>query len=406
MLEVQLSYRHSRGNEGSDVPRMAAGPAGGRSVALIPVWLRAFSIGLGVLAVTGALLAAACGGDGGDSDEDGAGVTTGQTKLVVNSSADAAERDGVLTLREAILLANGELNTSELDAEEASQVRGDPGTESDDTVVFAEPFQHDEAIVLSEALPPLIGGGDTINGSAAGAVVIDGGDRSFRCIEITSSGNTLLGLQIVNCRTGILVGQQAEENRIGGSAAGEGNVISGNMVGIELRGRGNIIQGNLIGLDASGSQPLGNELEGIWVTPAGRQNIIGGRNPGEGNVISGNELFGISIDGAADNILQGNLIGLDRSGRQAVANKYGMTVQAGATGNVIGGGSPQERNVISGNNTGLLLRDPETSGNTVRGNYFGTDVSGDTGIGNVLDIWELEDVGDNILEENQLREGR
>lgn len=323
---------------------------------------------------------------------------------MVSSHADTDERDGVLTLREAVLLATGVLSASELDPEEAGQVQGDPGSESGDVITFADSFRDGEAIVLAEPLPSLASGFDVIDGSAVDGVVIDGDSESFTCMEIDSSGNALLGLQIIGCRTGILVGQQAEENRIGGSEAGQGNIISGNVVGIELRGRANVIQGNLIGLDASGTEPVGNEFEGIWVTPVARENIIGGPNAGEGNVISGNPLFGISIDGAQDNVLQGNLIGLDISGSEGIANKYGITVQAGATGNVIGGDGLGERNVISANNTGLLLRDPETSGNVVRGNYFGTDAAGDGEIANVVDVWELEDTGENVLEENQLGE--
>ena len=406
MPEASGSYRHTTGDEVCDARRTEVGLAWGVGAALAPVRFLAIRIGLVFLAV-GALLAAACGG-GGSDDLGTSGSPTqgpsGRSELVVNSHADTDERDGVLTLREAVLLATGVLSASELDPEEAGQVQGDPGPESGDVITFADSFQDGEAIVLAEPLSPLASGFDVIDGSAVDGVVIDGDSESFTCIEIDSSGNALLGLQIVGCRTGILVGQQAEENRIGGSEAGQGNIISGNVVGIELRGRANVIQGNLIGLDASGAEPVGNEFEGIWVTPVGRENIIGGPNPGEGNVISGNTLFGISIDGAKDNVLQGNLIGLDLSGSEGVANKYGITVQAGATGNVIGGDGMGERNVISANNTGLLLRGPETSGNVVRGNYFGTDAAGDGEIANVVDVWELEDIGENVLEENQLRE--
>lgn len=352
------------------------------------------SIGLGILAVA-PLLSMACDGGGPAGPE-----------LVVNSNADVVERDGVLTLREAILLATGGLSRSELDSQEAAQVPGDPGSASGDVIAFAMSFQGEEAIGIASMLPSLADGGDTIDASAVGGVVIDGGDRSFVCIEITSSGNALLGLQIVNCHTGIMVRQAVEENRIGGSGASEGNVISGNVVGIELRGRKNVIQGNLIGVDASGATAMGNEFEGIWITPVGRENSIGGSKPGEGNVISGNELFGVSIDGAVGNVLQGNLIGLDSSGSQAVGNRYGITIQAGATGNVVGGEALEERNVISANNTGLLFRDPGTSGNLVQGNYFGTDTSGEAEVANVVDVWARDDAGENALEGNLLSRER
>ena len=364
------------------------------------VTLRAFGIGLAILAVA-VLLASGCGG--GDGDESGSTeLAAGLSEITVDSTADGSGRDGVLTLREAISLATGALSTDDLDAEEADQVRGTPGPSSSDTIVFADLFQDGEAIVLAEPLPPLSSGNDTIDGSAVAGVTIDGDDRSLICIDITSSSNTLLGLLIVNCLTGVLINRQSDENRIGAGGDNQGNVISGNVVGIDIRSRRNIIQGNLIGLDATGSEPMGNEFEGIWVTPLGGENIIGGPNPGEGNVISGNPLIGISIDGSADNVLQGNLIGLDQSGSYAVQNKYGISVQGGATGNLIGGGAAKERNVISGNNAGLLLRGPDTIQNVVRGNYFGRDVSGEAGISNSLDIWELEDAGQNVIEENEM----
>ena len=400
MLEARRSCSHSEGEGCTDTGQAAAGPAANRRSALFPVTLRAIGMGLAFLAV-GALLAAACGG-GDDGSDGGGGRGKIQAELTVDSNADSAKRDGVLTLREAILLATGDLGTSALDAQESARVRGAPGPNSRDAVVFASAFRGKQAIVVGEPLPDLSGGNDTIDGSAVGGVTIDGSDRSTTCISITSSGNTLMSLQIMNCRTGIVVDRQAEKNHIG--VSGEGNVISGNVVGIEIRGRGNVIQGNLIGLDATGTAALGNDFEGIWVTPLGKENIIGGSKRGEGNVISGNELFGISIDGSADNVIQGNLVGLDQSGIQAVTNRYGISVQAGATGNLIGGEAPEDRNIISGNNTGLVLRDPGTRDNVVRGNQFGKDISGGIQVANTVDVWTGEDAGKNVLKDNEMRE--
>lgn len=351
-----------------------------------------FGIGFGVLA-TFSLLAAVCGGGG-----------PAQPKLVVDSNADRVERDGVLTLREAIVLATGGLSRSDLDPQEAKQVRGKPGPASADLILFARPFEADQAIALGSSLPPLASGNDSIDGSGVGRVAIRGDvHKSFVCIEITSSDNVLRGLEITNCLRGILVADEAQGNRIGGSGGGRGNVISANVVGIELRGRKNVIQGNLIGLDARGTEAVGNEHEGIWIAAA-RENIIGGPGPGEGNVISGNKLFGVNIDGAANNVLQGNLIGLDPSGSRPLGNRHGISVQAGARGNIIGGEKVEERNVISANETGIVLRDSLTTGNVVRGNYLGTDVDGEIEVANGADIWEMEGVGENVLEGNRVSE--
>ena len=356
---------------------------------------RALMATVAVLVVAG-LWGAACGGDGGT---DKVGVT-------VNSNKDTAERDGALTLREAISLVTGQLTLADLDDGERGQVKGTPGVNSEDIIRFEMPSTDERTIALESPLPPLTSSGDTIDGSVGGdanadRVVIDGVNRSRVCVEINSSANALQGLRFVNCRTAILVREEAVDNHIGSRSA-LGNVISGNVVGIEMRGHGNFVQGNYIGLDPATNKAQGNEFEGIWVTPIGRENTIGGSQEGEGNVISGNPLFGISIDGSVGNVVQGNLIGLDVSGSQAVGNNYGITVQAGATGNLIGGDGEGERNVISGSNSGLLLRDANTTGNTVRGNYFGTSADGQTEIRNAVDIYQTPEVGENVLEGNRV----
>src|SRR5262249_22736089 len=56
-------------------------------------------------------------------------------------------------------------------------------------------------------------------------------------------------------------------NTIGGTAAGAGNLLSGNTLdGVFVIGssaRNNVIQGNFIGTDVTGTQPLGNGGNGV-----------------------------------------------------------------------------------------------------------------------------------------------
>ncbi len=105
-------------------------------------------------------------------------------------------------------------------------------------------------------------------------------------------------------------------NVIGGSASGAGNLISGNGKvssglghgnGISVGGLNNIIQGNLIGTDATGTGPLGNLDDGIF---GGRNTTVGGTGAGEGNVIAFNGLRGISNNGPVGtaNSYRGNSI--------------------------------------------------------------------------------------------------
>jgi hypothetical protein len=276
-----------------------------------------------------------------------------------------------------------------------------------DSVTFAGdafPPKDGEAIVLASPLPDLSGSYDTIDGG--GAVVISGG--SFSCLRIDSRANAVRGLMIRDCDTALVLSAEARDNVIGGVGDGQGNVISGNRVGIEIRGVGNRVKGNLIGLDASGRSALPNRAEGIWIAPGAQDNVIGGSEPGSGNVISGNSLFGVSINGSVGtglrptrgNVLEGNYIGTSPAGTTALPNEYGVNLQSGAQENVIGGEDSRKANVIAGNNVGIVIRHPETNGNVIRGNYLGLTAGGSGLLPNAIDISSLEEAGDNVVQDN------
>ncbi len=55
--------------------------------------------------------------------------------------------------------------------------------------------------------------------------------------------------------------------------------------------------------------------------------------------------------------------------------------------NTIGGSTQAERNVISGNESGVQINGDSTDGNTVKGNYIGTNAAGDTAIANNIGVW-------------------
>ena len=261
--------------------------------------------------------------------------------------------------------------------------------------------------------------GLNINGEAlgnqVGIVTIDNvGENNIGVPSKASnviSGNTVTGIRILN-GTGLkvqnnLIGTSPDglsaipnldngidiggpDNLIGGSSAGERNIISGNgQYGIQLRNvlgsaSGNIIQGNFIGTNISGNSAIANEQSGIFIFDA-INNTIGGVNSSERNIISGNHQDGILFAGsdANSNNVLGNYIGLNSTGTAAVGNgRYGIFLNSSG-GNFIGGLTPGERNIISGNgSSGIYLNNPATTGNLISGNFIGLAPNGDSGIGN------------------------
>jgi trimeric autotransporter adhesin len=94
--------------------------------------------------------------------------------------------------------------------------------------------------------------------------------------------------------------------------------------------------------------------------------------------------FGTGIrvtgSGAIGNTIEGNFIGTDPSGTQRLRNGYGVRIGGGSANNTVGGTNPEARNVISGNlGHGVSIL---ASGNLVQGNYIGTDKRGASAMGN------------------------
>ena len=139
---------------------------------------------------------------------------------------------------------------------------------------------------------------------------------------------------------------------IGGTAAGEGNVISGNTLGGVLAASQRVVvQGNTVGLNAAGSAVLANGGNGIEIRTAGAS-LVGGSAAGAGNVLSGNAgaglAFYVSAVSLSPHVAQGNLIGTDRSGALLRGNvTQGVLVAASHV--LIGGTAAGEGNVIAGN---------------------------------------------------------
>src|SRR5262249_16447072 len=151
----------------------------------------------------------------------------------------------------------------------------------------------------------------------------------------------------------------AQNNLIGGTVAGAGNVISGSQShGIILASGGapdanaNVIQGNRIGTNAAGTAKLGNGGDGIIV--AGQfgfiingVNTIGGTTAAARNIISGSGDHGIYIINAKHVQVQGNYIGTDVSGTLDMGNTTDAIYMSFADDNDIGGTAAGSGNIIA-----------------------------------------------------------
>lgn len=190
-------------------------------------------------------------------------------------------------------------------------------------------------------------------------------------------GNGTYGIEIFRS----VGGNPPTGNLIGGTAPGAGNLISGNQTGIDIGQPGTTVQGNLVGTDATGMKKLGNGVGiriTIYVNPA--DTLVGGTAPGARNVISGNTQ-GVYIGGTGSK-LQGNFVGTDITGMTALGNEGGGVVAGDDA--LVGGTTPEARNIISGNggwNVALGYNGPGNKA-TVQGNYIGTDLTGNVALNN------------------------
>ena len=222
--------------------------------------------------------------------------------------------------------------------------------------------------------------GVLITGAGATGCTVAGCYIGTNAAGTAAVANTFEGMRIESGATG---------NTIGGTTATARNVISGNAAqGVSIRDagtNGNFVMGNWIGLNAAGTGALPNAFAGVEISSGPQGNRVGGTAAGAGNVLSGNTAQGLAIIGANSNLVQGNFVGTNAAGTGAVANGYsGIQLFGGAQGNTIGGTVAGARNVLSGNtNQGLTISGVGTSGNVVLGNYAGLNAAGTAAVPNI-----------------------
>jgi CSLREA domain-containing protein len=324
-------------------------------------------------------------------------VTAPNATFTVNSTADTDDGacNANCTLREAIKAAN---NT--------------PGA---DTIQFALGAGTPTINVGSTGLSdlPRITDAVTINGNTGGAtrVELNGASASFNGIYLQTSNATVRGLVInrfpfdgvsiegnnnlvANCligtdsggtldlgngNYGVVIYDESNNNRIGGTTPADKNVISGNgRYGINIgvfsftAMSGNILGRNFVGVNITGDAAIPNDDGGIFLDLSAEGNTIG-VGPGGFNVVSGNLGAGITIDGDS-NLVQFNLVGTNIIGDQRVPN-FTDGILCFRDNNTIGGPADTAINLVSGNtNSGIHIRNG--SGNKIQGCKIGTNVDG------------------------------
>ncbi|PYS73360.1 MAG: hypothetical protein DMF73_06045, partial [Acidobacteria bacterium] len=98
----------------------------------------------------------------------------------------------------------------------------------------------------------------------------------------------------------------------------------------------------------------------------------------------GSALYAISLDTNGGNTIEGNFIGTNVAGDAVLGNNQGVIIQFGSSNNLIGGLTPAARNIISGNSDGISLSGGP--GNIIEGNFIGTDHTGSNDLGNTIGI--------------------
>lgn len=245
----------------------------------------------------------------------------------------------------------------------------------------------------------VVKGLDIIKFSGNGIQLDTNGDDQVLSCYI---GLTTAGVAAANGQNGIYI-DATSGNMIGGTAAGAGNIISGNggdgILIDGLQASNNFVVANFIGTNAAGGAAVGNGGNGIEIRNGANRNTIGGNTPTataftgkpvDGNVISGNGGDGVLITSAAElNTLSGNFIGTDLAGTSALGNALnGVAIVDANNNSLIGTTFTQAPfvylNLVCGNGANGLVID-NSNNTTVQANSFGLGDDNATPVGNHFD---------------------
>ena len=287
------------------------------------------------------------------ADNDDVGIS-GYTIEQLNARGGGT--DGFVSLREAIIAANSTLGANTITFNIATS---DAGYVDPDSIAT----NGDEywTIAVQSALPTIT---DRVTINAATQPTYAG----TPVIELNGAATT----GAAGLRLNLASSSQSEIRGFAINQFHNGLQINGNSAS-------NIIAGNYIGTDVTGTLDLGNLNVGVTIFN-GINNSIGGPNLADRNIISGNNNQGIVVNGpgSSGNVIINNYIGTDRTGTIALGNSAGIWLgSAGTTIGQVGAG-----NLISGNNTFGINGSTSASGTVIQSNLIGTSASGNSDLGN------------------------
>ncbi len=329
-----------------DVPSVAS-----IRVYLMPTPVRQFLVAA-TLAVTSALLP----------------PVAGATTFTVNTTSDTT--DGTCdaahcSLREALAAAQSAAGTPHV-------------------IQFAIPGAGVQTITVGSALP-FITQSVTIDGytqpGSSPNTSATGGINAVPLIEVRGNASVNFGLLVLTSGAVTIRGIVAS-----GFALGAINLANGTLT----------VAGSFVGTTADGTAAASATAGSGILLNAGVA-VIGGTAPADRNVISGNST-GISVALSPNSGVQvtvhGNLVGLNKAGTGAVANRFDGYQSLGCNGGNadgrIGGTTAAQRNVFSGNGRhGVAVTNcgvgtsSTANGSFVTGNFIGTDATGTAAVPNL-----------------------
>jgi hypothetical protein len=227
--------------------------------------------------------------------------------------------------------------------------------------------------------------GNTISGNTSDGINVNGDNVQIygNRIGLGSNGTTVVsnggdGVELAATADAAVIGSNSSADRNVISASGSTNV--------RVTGTNATIQGNYIGTDATGTVAKPHATIGalgLFVTGVSTgTTLIGGSAAGAGNVVSGNTNHAIHVNNSSNVTVQGNIVGLDATGTATIGNSHiGIHGNGGSTNlQVLNNTVSKNGQGVSSSRYGIRLDNCPNS--IVRGNRVGTDINENPGFGN------------------------